>query len=229
MPALNFLIPAGWGAPTLRFEGSPASAHLRGRAGSLCPPLSSPDSSRRHLSPPAWCERAGRTAEPVGGGPGSPSSPASTAAAKPSWRGKDPASRCWDLPVAPPARTPRADGLGRLARGSGAAQTSAGANLPSPDTSPSHSCGRSGDAVGPGGRGAGLQCPASHGGTPGKRCCPRPPSCEGQAAGERWGVTQTGKLAGTQPFPAGTGKRRTGSCSGPELGTLAAAMGTPKD
>lgn len=129
----------------------------------------------------------------------------------------------------PLATTPRADGLGRLARGSGVAQTSAGANLPSPDTSPSPSCGRSGDAVGPGGRGAGLQCPASHGGTPGKRCCPRPPPCEGQAAGERWGVTQTGKLAGTQPFPAGTGERHTGSCSGPELGTLAAAMGTPKD
>lgn len=107
MPALNFLIPAGWGAPTLCFEGSPASAHLRGRAGSLCPPLSSPDSSRRHLSPPAWCERAGRTAEPVGGGPGSPSSPASTAAAKPSWRGKDPASHCWDLPVAPPWPEPQ--------------------------------------------------------------------------------------------------------------------------
>lgn len=56
MPALNFLILADRGAPTLCFEGSPACAHLWGRDGCLCPLLSSPDSSRRHLSPPAWCE-----------------------------------------------------------------------------------------------------------------------------------------------------------------------------
>lgn len=45
--------------------------------------------------------------------------------------------------------------------------------------------------------------------------CPPYPPCEGQAARELWGVTQTGKLSGTQPFPAGTGKRHSGSTQGP--------------
>lgn len=226
MPALNFLIPAGRGAPTLGFEGSPASAHLQGRAGSLCPPLSSPDSSRRHLSPLVWCECAGGMAEPVGGSSPSPLSPPSPVTAKPSWRGKAPASHCWDLPIALPRAT-RTSGSGMLARGSGAAQTLAEANLPGPDTPPCPSCGGSGGCRGSQQEGAGSQCPASHGGHAGEHRCPCPPPCKGQAAGERWGVTQTGKLAGTQPFPAGTGKGHSGLCSGPELGTLAAAMGTP--
>lgn len=59
------------------------------------------------------------------------------------------------------------------------------------------------------------------------RCPPHPPG-KGQAAGEQWGVTQTGKLSGTQPFPAGTGKRHSGSHSGPKLGVLAATVGTSK-
>lgn len=52
--------------------------------------------------------------------------------------------------------------------------------------------------------------------------CPPHPPCDGQAPGEQWGVTQTGKLLGTQPFPAGTEKRHSGSHSGLKPGVLAA-------
>lgn len=64
-------------------------------------------------------------------------------------------------------------------------------------------------------------------GTPWGVLLPLPPSpCEGQAAGERRGVTQTGKLSETQPFPAGTGKKHAGSRSGPKLGALASCNRT---
>lgn len=96
MPALNFAIPAGWGTCILRFEGSPASAHLWGRAGSLCPLLSSCDSSRRHLSPLAWCEHVAEPAQPVGGGSGHPRP--FTCCSKSSWRGKASPSHHGDVP-----------------------------------------------------------------------------------------------------------------------------------
>lgn len=159
MPALSFLILAGWGAPTLCFEGSPACAHLWGRAGSLCPLLLSPDSSRRHLSPLAWCEHNNGAAQPVGGGSRSPLS--SSSSAKPSWRGKP----C-NLPIACPGAS-RAGHSGRFAKGSGAAQTLERANLPRCSSIPSH------------GRGGGMQ-QVLVGGEQGRSALP--------ATGMPWGV-----------------------------------------
>lgn len=132
MPALNFVIPAGWGTCTLCFEGSPASAHLWGRAGSLRPLLSSCDSSRRHLSPLAWCERVAEPAQPVGGGSGCLAPPLSPAS-KSSWRGKALPRHLWDVP-SPETQGPVAQEA--LQGALGLLRPQKGLNLPSPNIPP---------------------------------------------------------------------------------------------
>lgn len=225
MPALNFLIPAGRGAPTLCFEGSPACAHLRGRAGCLCPPLSSPDSSRRHLSPPAWCEGGqDSTARWRGGWEAMISPFPCCSKTQPEGKGscKPLVGSARYLPQSPMSQGGLQGALGLL-------RTWQRLTCPAWILLHSSPAGGQGGCGGSRQEGSRVTAPCQPWGHPlGECCCPRPPPCEGQAAGERRGVTQTGKLAGTHPFPAGAGKRRIGSCSEPKPAALVAATGTPK-
>lgn len=219
MPALNFLILAGWGAPTFALKAAlPAPICGAGLGASVlsCFPLTAPGGISHRW--PGASTRMGQHSL-LEGAPGAHCPPLSLQ--NPAG-GESPASRHWDLPIACPGPS-RAGRLGRFAKGSGAAQTLVGDSLPRcssiPSTGGQGGCSESqGDAAGPGGSGVGSQCPASHRGALGSAAAIVPPPCKGQAAGERRGVTQTGKLAGTQPFPAGTGKRPAGLCSEPEPG-----------
>lgn len=96
MPALNFVIPAGWGTCTLCFEGSPASAHLWGRAGSsvlCCRPVTAPaDVCHRWPGVSVWPSQ-----QSLLGGIWAPITPhTNPCCSRSSWRGKVPPSHHWE-------------------------------------------------------------------------------------------------------------------------------------